>query len=69
MKSDSPDSNKTLTPEMEFSEKLTFRDYLIATEQRANKPLPIWRLIAPLLFQVGLIFSCTCSSNVYRYGW
>ncbi|MFM6202463.1 MAG: membrane-anchored protein, partial [Dolichospermum sp.] len=32
MKSDSPESKKTLTPEMEFSEKLTFRDYLIATE-------------------------------------
>ena len=57
MKSDSPDSKRTLTPEMEFSEKLTFRDYLIATEQRANKPLPIWRLIAPLLFQVGLILA------------
>ncbi|MFM7363149.1 MAG: GDYXXLXY domain-containing protein [Cuspidothrix sp.] len=57
MKSDFPDSKKTLTPEMEFSEKLTFRDYLIATEQKANKPLPIWRLIAPLLFQVGLIMA------------
>lgn len=57
MKSDSPESKKTLTPEMEFSEKLTFRDYLIATEQKANKPLPIWRLIAPLLFQVGLIMA------------
>ncbi|MFM6282944.1 MAG: GDYXXLXY domain-containing protein, partial [Dolichospermum sp.] len=57
MKSDSPESKKTLTPEMEFSEKLTFRDYLIATEQKANKPLPIWRLIAPLLFQVGLILA------------
>ncbi|MFM7406266.1 MAG: GDYXXLXY domain-containing protein [Cuspidothrix sp.] len=57
MKSDSPDSKKTLSPEMEFSEKLTFRDYLIATEQKANKPLPIWRLIAPLLVQVGLIMA------------
>ncbi len=57
MKSDFPDSKKTLTPEMEFSEKLTFRDYLIATEQKANKPLPIWRLIAPLLVQVGLIMA------------
>jgi uncharacterized membrane-anchored protein len=57
MKSDFPESKKTLTPEMEFSEKLTFRDYLIATEQKANKPLPIWRLIAPLLFQVGLIMA------------
>lgn len=57
MKSDFPESKKTLTPEMEFSEKLTFRDYLIATEQKANKPLPIWRLIAPLLFQLGLIMA------------
>ena len=55
MKNDFPESKKTLTPEMEFSEKLTFRDYLIATEQKANKPLPIWRLIAPLFVQVGLI--------------
>jgi uncharacterized membrane-anchored protein len=57
MKNDFPEAKKTLTPEMEFSEKLTFRDYLIATEQKANKPLPIWRLIAPLLFQVGLIMA------------
>jgi uncharacterized membrane-anchored protein len=57
MKNDFPESKKTLTPEMEFSEKLTFRDYLIATEQKANKPLPIWRLIAPLFVQVGLILA------------
>jgi uncharacterized membrane-anchored protein len=57
MKNDFPEAKKTLTPEMEFSEKLTFRDYLIATEQKANKPLPVWRLIAPLLFQVGLIMA------------
>ncbi|MEA5619048.1 GDYXXLXY domain-containing protein [Cronbergia sp. UHCC 0137] len=57
MKSNSSESKKTLTPEMEFSEKLTFRDYLIATEQKANQPLPIWRLIAPLLLQVGLIMA------------
>ncbi len=57
MKNDFPEAKKTLTPEMEFSEKLTFRDYLIATEKKANKPLPIWRLIAPLLFQVGLIMA------------
>ncbi|WP_016950392.1 GDYXXLXY domain-containing protein [Anabaena sp. PCC 7108] len=57
MKSNSPEPNKTLTPEMEFSEKLTFRDYLIATEQKANKPLPIWRLVAPLMVQIGLILA------------
>jgi uncharacterized membrane-anchored protein len=57
MKNDFPESKKTLTPEMEFSEKLTFRDYLIATEQKANKPLPIWRLIAPLFVQLGLILA------------
>ncbi|MTJ49299.1 GDYXXLXY domain-containing protein [Dolichospermum sp. UHCC 0259] len=57
MKNDFPESKKTLNPEMEFSEKLTFRDYLKATEQKANKPLPIWRLIAPLLVQVGLILA------------
>ena len=57
MKNDFPESKKTLTPEMEFSEKLTFLDYLIATEQKANKPLPIWRLIAPLFVQLGLILA------------
>ena len=57
MKNDFPESKKTSTPEMQFSEKLTFRDYLIATEQKANKPLPIWRLIAPLLVQIGLILA------------
>ncbi|MBW4613662.1 MAG: GDYXXLXY domain-containing protein [Desmonostoc vinosum HA7617-LM4] len=48
---------KTLTPEAEFSEKLTFRDYLIATEQKANKPLPFWRLTVPLMIQTGLIMA------------
>jgi uncharacterized membrane-anchored protein len=57
MKSESSAPKKTLTPEMEFSEKLTFRDYLIATEQKANQPLPLWRFIAPLLVQVGLIMA------------
>lgn len=52
-----PEENKTLTPEKEFSEKLTFRDYLIATEQKANQPLPIWRLVAPLIAQIGLILA------------
>jgi uncharacterized membrane-anchored protein len=51
------ESNKNISPEMEFSEKLTFKDYLRATEQKANKPLPIWRLVAPLVLQVGLILA------------
>jgi uncharacterized membrane-anchored protein len=53
----SPEPKKTLSPETEFSEKLTFRDYLIATEQKANQPLPIWRLVAPLMLQIGLILA------------
>jgi len=57
MKSDSPESKKTTTPESELSEKSTFKDYLKATEQKANQPLPIWRLVVPLLVQVGLIMS------------
>ncbi|NDJ24804.1 membrane-anchored protein [Nostoc sp. B(2019)] len=58
MKSSASESkNKSLSPEAEFSEKLTFRDYLIASEQKSNKPLPIWRLIAPLLIQTGLIMA------------
>jgi len=58
MKSSASESkDKSLSPEAEFSEKLTFRDYLIASEQKANKPLPTWRLIAPLLVQAGLIMA------------
>ncbi len=62
MKSDSSESSgnksfRTLSPEAEFSEKLTFRDYLIATEQKANKPLPFWRLLVPLLIQTGIILA------------
>jgi uncharacterized membrane-anchored protein len=57
MNSNSSKSKKTLSPEAEFSEKLTFRDYLIATEQEANKPLPLWRLFVPLLIQTGLILA------------
>ncbi|MEA5551606.1 GDYXXLXY domain-containing protein [Anabaena cylindrica UHCC 0172] len=57
MTNQSPESKKTLSPEKEFSEKLTFRDYLIATEQKANEPLPIWRLIVPLMVQIGLILA------------
>ena len=50
-------SFRTLSPEVEFSEKLTFRDYLIATEQKANQPLPFWRLLVPLLIQAGIILA------------
>ncbi|BAY23359.1 hypothetical protein NIES2100_31240 [Calothrix sp. NIES-2100] len=68
MKSNSSESNKSttsessksqggLSPEAEFSGKLTFRDYLIATEQKANKPLPFWRLLVPLALQTGLIMA------------
>lgn len=57
MANNSSEKNKILTPEKEFSEKLTFRDYLTATEQKANQPLPIWRLIAPLAVQIGLILA------------
>ncbi|MDZ8052640.1 MAG: GDYXXLXY domain-containing protein [Aulosira sp. ZfuVER01] len=55
--SESSKSNKGLSPEAEFSGKLTFRDYLIATEQKANKPLPFWRLLVPLALQTGLIMA------------
>lgn len=49
--------NKTWSPETEFSKKLTFRDYLAATEQKYNQPLPFWRLLLPLILQTGLILS------------
>lgn len=57
MKSSSSETKKNMTPEMEFSEKLTFKDYLRATEQKANQPLPIWRFVAPLMLQLGLILA------------
>lgn len=58
-KSESSESskNKSLSPEAEFSKKLTFRDYLIASEQKANEPLPFWRLLLPLLIQTGIILA------------
>ncbi len=55
--SSSEPKNKLLSPEAEFSNKVTFRDYLIATEQKSNKPLPFWRLIVPLAVQTGLIMA------------
>lgn len=55
--SESSKSNKSWSPEAEFSGKLTFRDYLIATEQKANKPLPFWRLLVPLALQTGIIMA------------
>jgi len=57
MKSDSSQPQKKTNSESELSEKSTFRDYLRATDQKANQPLPIWRLVAPLLVQVGLIMA------------
>jgi uncharacterized membrane-anchored protein len=58
MTSNSSESkNKALSPEAEFSNKVTFRDYLITTEQKSNKPLPFWRLLAPLAIQTGLIMA------------
>jgi uncharacterized membrane-anchored protein len=56
-KSSESSKNKSLSPEAEFSGKLTFRDYLLATEQNANKPLPIGRLLLPLAVQAGIIFA------------
>jgi uncharacterized membrane-anchored protein len=50
-------SLRTLSPEVEFSEKLTFKDYLIATEEKANKPLPLWRLLLALFIQTGIILA------------
>lgn len=55
--SESNKSSKTLSPEAEFSKTLTFRDYLIATEEKANQPLPLWRLAIPLLIQAGIIMA------------
>ncbi len=58
MASNSSESkNKSLSPEAEFSNTVTFRDYLIATEQKSNKPLPVWRLLAPLAVQTALIMA------------
>jgi uncharacterized membrane-anchored protein len=57
MKTDDSKKAKTLPPEIEFSEKVKFRDYLVTTEQQAKKPLPFWRLAVPLMIQTGLILA------------
>jgi uncharacterized membrane-anchored protein len=57
MKSNSNESNKSLSPEKEFSQKVTFDDYIKANEQKSTKPLPLWRLIVPLLIQTALIMA------------
>ncbi len=57
MKSNERESNKSLSPEMEFSKKVTFDDYIKANEQKSTKPLPFWRLIVPLLIQTALIMA------------
>jgi uncharacterized membrane-anchored protein len=58
MKSNSSETNSSFkSPEVEFSEKVTFRDYLIASEQKPKKTMPLSRLIVPLLIQTGIIFA------------
>ncbi|MGH1394724.1 MAG: GDYXXLXY domain-containing protein [Trichormus sp.] len=56
-KSSESSKSQTLSPEAEFSKKLTFKDYLTATEQKYNQPLPFWRLLVPLMLQTGIILS------------
>ncbi|MBD2361382.1 GDYXXLXY domain-containing protein [Anabaena minutissima FACHB-250] len=56
-KSSESSKSKTLSPEAEFSKKLTFKDYLTATEQKYNQPLPFWRLLVPLMLQTGIILA------------
>jgi uncharacterized membrane-anchored protein len=51
-------TNRSLPPEVEFSERVTFKDYVKTSEsQQSNKPLPLWRFIVPLLIQTGLILA------------
>jgi uncharacterized membrane-anchored protein len=50
-------TNRSLPPEVEFSERVTFKDYVKANEQTSTKPLPLWRFIVPLLIQTGLILA------------
>lgn len=56
-KSSESKKSTTLSPEAEFSKKLTFKDYLAANEQKYNQPLPFWRLLAPLMLQAGIILA------------
>ncbi len=50
-------TNRSLPPEVEFSERVTFKDYVKANESQSTKPLPFWRFIVPLLIQTGLILA------------
>lgn len=67
MKSNSPESNKSLSPEKEFSQKVTFDDYIKANEQKPTKPLPFWRLVVPLLLQTGLIMAVPFQAMFTHY--
>lgn len=49
--------NRSLPPEVEFSEKVSFKDIVKASESQSNKPLPLWRFIVPLIIQTGLILA------------
>ncbi|NJL10044.1 MAG: GDYXXLXY domain-containing protein, partial [Calothrix sp. SM1_7_51] len=50
-------SNRSLPPEVEFSEKVSFKDIVKASESQGKKPLPLWRFIVPLMIQTGLIMA------------
>jgi len=67
MKSNERESNKSLSPEKEFSQKVTFDDYIKANEQKSTKPLPFWRLIVPLLIQTALIMAIPFQAMFTNY--
>jgi uncharacterized membrane-anchored protein len=44
-----------LSPETEFTNRVSFQDYLKATEPKSTKPVAFWRFMVPLMIQTGLI--------------
>ncbi len=51
------ESNQPLPSQTESSEKLNFQDYVLTTAENSAKPIPVWRLVVPLLIQAGLIMA------------
>jgi uncharacterized membrane-anchored protein len=60
------ESNQPLSPKRESYENKNFHDYVIATQPKSLKPIPVWRFAIPLLIQAALILSIPAQA-VYTY--
>jgi uncharacterized membrane-anchored protein len=51
------ESKKQISPESEFNQKVSFKNYIKTIEGESKKPIPFWRFLVPLLIQTGIIFA------------